>query len=107
MLVMNSTVLREVLLIWMPYFCHQVIVLERVAVDAGGADVQREPRRIDDELVGVPALLHPRPALLRVEIGLDAGRSVFAAESGRRSRRKRKYFFSSEWVAIRSRSAIA
>ena len=57
---------------------HQEVVLERVAVDAGGADVEREPGRIDHELVGMPAFLHARPALIRVEIGLDAGGPIFA-----------------------------
>ncbi len=47
-------------------------MLEGVAVDSRRPDVERQARRIDDEFVAVPAFLHARPALLGIEIGLDA-----------------------------------
>ena len=53
-------------------------MLERVAIDAGRADVEREPSRIHDELVLVPAFFHACPTLLRVEVCLDARGPILA-----------------------------
>ena len=44
MLVMNKTVLREVLLIWMPNLSIRPFAFERCTVDAGGPDVDSHPR---------------------------------------------------------------
>ena len=50
MLVCSSTLLREVLLIWMSYSLGEQ-ALELRAVEAGGAAEQRHARRIEEELV--------------------------------------------------------
>ena len=75
MFVMNSTVLREVLLIWMPYRSISSLFLN-VAVHAGGADGQRGARRVKRELVGAPGGFQVVPAGLVVVVVVDAGLAV-------------------------------
>jgi hypothetical protein len=57
---------------------HQVLVLERVSIDASRSDVQGQPARVEHELVLLPRLVHPaQPALERQ---LDAGAAVLVRD---------------------------
>ena len=52
MLVMNSTVFREVLLIWIPYLSIRILVLERIAVDQPAPPTcQGHPADVEHEIV--------------------------------------------------------
>ena len=71
MLVWSSTLLRDVLLIWMSNRSASRL-LELGAVEAGGAADQRQPCRIEGELVGVPRVEELLPGRVRRAVVLDA-----------------------------------
>jgi len=72
MLVMNSTLLRDVLLIWMPYLSINSLFLKVSPSMPVAADRQGGTRRVDGELVGAPRDLEVVPAGLDVVVVVDA-----------------------------------
>ena len=83
MLVMKSTLLREVLFDLDAVLVHQGgAVLERVAVDPSQADQKCQAAGVTDELVALPGLLHPGEASAEGEV--DAGSAVPGGDHVRR-----------------------